>query len=166
MLNIIIGNALCFVGMATDSISASRKTPRAMLIMQSVGQVVYAVSSLFLGAYSAAVQNAVNITRNTIAIQNKQSRAIEWALIVFGLVFGLIFNNLEILGLVPVLASLQYSLTVLFLKHNAQALRISFAVAMLCYTVFNAFIWNIGGVIANVVVLVSTIASYLKERKQ
>lgn len=165
MLNILIGNALCFVGMATDSISTARKTPRAMLLVQIVSQVIYGTSSILLGAYSAAVQNVVNILRNTIAIQSKQSRAIEWVLIALGLIFGLIFNNLELLGLVPVLASMQYALTVLFLKQNAQALRLSFATAMACYAVFNTVIWNIGGAIANVVVLVSTMICYFKERK-
>lgn len=166
MVKILIGNALCFAGMTTDSISAARKTPRDMLIIQNISQVIYCVSAVLLGAYSAAVQNVVNILRNTIAIQNKQTRVVEGVLIAFGVVFGLIFNNLGLWGVVPVLASMQYSLTVLIFKQNAQALRLSFAANMICYTVFNAYIWNIGGVIANLVVLVSTSVCYLKERKK
>ena len=166
MLNIILGNALCFVGMGTDSISAARKTSKAMLLWQILSQLIYAISSLLLGAYSAAVQNLANVLRNWFAIGSKPSRIVEGFLIVFAVVFGLIFNNLGIWGLIPVISTLQYSLVVFFRKDNAQLLRISFAAAMVMFIVFNAYILNIGGVIANAVVLVSTIISYLKERKQ
>ena len=61
--------------MACDSFSASRKTARAVLVWQSIGQVIYGLSSFVLKGYSGAVQSVVSLLRNTVAIANIKSRS-------------------------------------------------------------------------------------------
>ena len=48
MFNLLFGNLCSLLAMATDSVSASRKDSRGVLIWQSVSQVIYGVGTLAL----------------------------------------------------------------------------------------------------------------------
>ena len=50
--------------------------------MQSISQVIYFLGAIVLKGYSAAVQNAVSLFRNLVAIREKQRKWLELALIV------------------------------------------------------------------------------------
>jgi hypothetical protein len=64
MFAIIAGNLCSALGTAADVMSASRRTAKGVLYMQSFGQLLYGISTLFLGGYSASAQNLVSILRN------------------------------------------------------------------------------------------------------
>ena len=166
MIPIILGNTCSLIAMAIDSISSSRKTAREVLLVQALGQVFYGLAATFLKGYSAVVQNVISILRNLTAIREKESKYIEWILIVLAVALGIAFNNLGIIGLFPVIANLEYSLAILKFKDNERALKIAFAINIAMFTVFNAVIWNIVGLISNIVVVATTVTFLVKTRKK
>ena len=81
------------------------------------------------------------------------------------MVLGLGFNNLGFVGLLPVIANLTYSIAVFRFKENEYALKAVFLTNVVMFIVFNACIYNVVGVLANLVVLVMTAAALLRERR-
>ena len=162
MVDIIIGNICSLLAMAADSISSSMKTSRGMLLMQALGQVIYGIGSILLKGYSAVAQNTVSIVRNLVAISKKQNKAVEWGLIIIGVVLGVVFNNRGIIGLLPVIGNLEYSIAIFKFKDNERALKISFAVSVVLFAIFNTYILNFVGVAANAVILITTIINIVK----
>lgn len=163
--SLIAGNLCSLLGMFCDSFSASRKTARGVLIWQSLGQVVFGLSSFILKGYSGAVQSVVSLLRNTVAIANIKNRYVEWCLVGLGIVFGLYFNNLGFVGLLPIIANTEYSIAVFRFKNNERALKTCFLVCIALFAVFNAYIMNYVGVITNGVVFVSTLVFLIKKDK-
>ena len=163
--SIIIGNLCSLLGMACDSFSASRKTTRGVLIWQSFGQFIYGLSSFVLKGYSGAAQSAVSILRNCVAIAKVNSKIVEWGLILFGVVFGLYVNNLGLIGVLPVIANSEYSVAIFKFKDNERALKISFLVCIVLFSIFNLYIKNFVGVATNAVVFASTAAFLVKKEK-
>ena len=161
--SIIIGNILSLLGMGCDSFSASRKTTKGVLIWQSLGQVIYGLSSFVLKGYSGAVQSVVSLLRNSVAIANIKNRYIEWGLIILGVIFGLHFNNRGIVGLLPVIANSEYSVAIFRFKDNERALKISFLICIVLFSIFNLYIMNYVGVATNCVVFASTAAFLVKK---
>lgn len=166
VIGIAIGNVCSLLAMVTDSISAAQKTAKRVLIFQSLSQLCYGVGALVLNGYSAAVQNLVSILRNLVAIKNINSKALEWTLTILGVVLGLYFNNLGLLGLLPVVANLQYTLAIFRFKDNERALKISFMIAIGMFAVFNTVIYNAVGAVGNAVVCVSTAISLIRSSKK
>ncbi|MBR3752990.1 MAG: YgjV family protein [Ruminiclostridium sp.] len=164
--SLILGNACSILAMITDSISANQKTPKAVLLVQSLSQLIYCIGTLVLRGYSGAVQNAVSILRNFVAIRNIQSKALEWTLVALGVILGLAFNNLGLMGLLPVLANFQYTLAIFRFKDNERALKFSFLLSVGMFALFNIAIYNLVGVISNSVVCISTAVNLWKSRKQ
>jgi hypothetical protein len=152
----IIGN-LCSLGaMVTDTVSASCKSAKKMLLVQILSQFIYGVGAIALKGYSAAVQNAMAVLRNLAAIRNIQSKWVEWGLVAAGVVLGLVFNNLQWLGLLPVIANLVYSIIMFRFPDNERALKAAFIFNVILYAIFNAAIWNVVGAITNTVLAIST----------
>ena len=127
-LDLIVGNLCTLLAMGSNAISSTRKTVKGVLAMQNVSQVIYCFSAIVLKGYSAAVQNGISVLRNLVAIKGWKSKLLEWALIVAGVVLGLVFNNKAWIGILPVVANLQYTLSVFRFKDNEKALKVSFLI--------------------------------------
>jgi len=165
MFDIILGN-ICSIGaMLSDSFSGTRKTQKEMLLAQTVSQVFYLVSSIVLKGYSAAAQNIVSLFRNVIVAYNKENKVLEYIFIVLPVILGLIFNNRGVIGLLPVIANLQYVLTMVLAKNDSRKLKIAFIVNCALFSVFNFYILNIVGAIFNIVVVVTTAISVYQTDK-
>ena len=165
MGSILIGNLCSLLGMAADTLSASRKTARGVLLVQIIGQACYGMSSLVLKGYSAVVQNCVSILRNLLAMRGRSIPGIEWLLVALGVGLGIVFNNQGVIGWLPIIANLEYSVAVFRFKDNEYALKAAFAVCVALFAVFNLAILNIVGAASNAVVLLTTLAFLLKTRK-
>ena len=163
---IIIGNLSTVLAMAANAFSATRKTAKSILLSQNLSQSVYCFSALVLGGYSAAVQNIVSIVRNIAAVAKVRSKVLEWTLVILGVVLGVAFNNRGLIGLLPVVGNLQYTLVIFRLRHNEWALKISYLISVAVFVVFNSSIYNFVGAAADTVVVITTIVSLVKERKR
>ena len=164
-MGIILGNVFSLCASISDTLSSSRKTAKGVLLVQCLSQVFYLASTLALKGYSAAVQNAVSIFRNLAAISKKENKLVEWILVILGVVLGLLFNNRGFIGLLPVVANLEYTLAVFRFKDNERALKIAFAICIALFMVFNVALLNFVGAITNAMVLVMTILFVVKGGK-
>ena len=164
-MGIILGNVFSLCASISDTLSSSRKTARGVLLVQILSQVFYLASTLALKGYSAAVQNAVSIFRNLAAISKKENKLVEWILVILGVILGLVFNNRGFIGLLPVVANLEYTLAVFRFKDNERALKIAFAICIALFMVFNVALLNFVGAITNAMVLVMTILFVVKGGK-
>ena len=165
MLEVIIGNICSLLAMLADSFGSTRKKAKEVLLMQAVSQGIYCIGSIVLKGYSAAVQNVIGVIRNLIATRKGSHKAVEWILIVLGVALGIVFNNRGWLGWFPILANLEYSLAIYWFKDNEYILKITFAVYMLMYTVFNLCLFNFVGFIANMVVILTTVTCIIRDAR-
>lgn len=164
IVSIIFGNICSLLAMATDSISSTRKTPKSVLWVQNASQLFYCIGAIILKGYSGAVQNVVSIIRNLIVIRDINSRFLEWTLLILGVFLGLFFNNLGWVGLLPVIANLQYTIAVFKFHDNERAIKVSFMLGAVMFSVFSLAIWNIVGLFTNLVVGVTTAVYLTKTR--
>ena len=99
---------------------------------------------------------------NMMAMKNVKSKVIEWTLILAGVVLGFVFNNRGLLGWLPIIANLEYSVAVFRFRDNEKALKISFIINMIMYAVFSAVILNYVGVVSCSVIAVTTAVSLFR----
>lgn len=162
MNHILLGNAFSLLATVSDLYSVSRKTARSMLVTQTVTQALLGLSSLALGGYSAVVQNVVSILRNLAALKQTSSRVLEYGLIAAGVVLGVAFNNLGLIGWLPILSNLIYSVSVFRFKNDERSLKIAFTVCVSMYFLFSLRLHNYVGAASNVAVFTTSALSLLK----
>ena len=162
---VIIGNLFSLCAMVSDSVSGTRKKHSEIMAVQIVSQFFYAASSIALKGYSSTAQNVVAVFRNLAAMKNVKSKVLEWALILAGVALGIAFNNRGLLGWLPIIANLEYSISVFRLKDNEKALKLAFIVNMVMYAVFSVVIMNYVGAVSCTVIAVTTALSLLRMNK-
>lgn len=163
---ILIGNIFSLCAMATDSFSGTRKKHSQIMAVQIVSQFFYAASSIALKGYSSTVQNVVAVFRNFAAMKNVKSKVLEWSLILAGVVLGIVFNNRGLLGWLPIIANLEYSISVFRLKDNEKGLKLAFIINMVMYVIFNIVIMNYVGAVSCAVIAITTAVSLIRAKKE
>lgn len=164
--SLIIGNLCSLLAMGTDSLSAAQKTAKRVLWVQNISQSIYCIGTIFLKGYSGSVQNAVSILRNLAAIRQISQKWIEWTLTALGVVLGLAFNTIGWMGLLPVIANLQYTLVMFRFKGNERVLKVSFCANALMFALFSWAIQNYVGIVTNLVVAVTTAVFLYRTKPQ
>ena len=162
---IIVGNICSILAMLSDSFSSTRKTRKDIMLAQSLSCVFYFAGCMVLKGYSAAVQNLVGIIRNLIAIPEKSHKWLEYLLVAVAFGLGLYFNNRGWLGVLPVIANLEYSIAVFQFKNDQRKLKIAFAINMLLFAIFDIAIYNFVGCISSSVVFITTLIALFNEKK-
>ena len=166
-LFLLLGNGCSLMATLSNIFASTRPTARGVLLVQSVGQVFYFLCGLFLRAPSGAVQNAVSIVRNFVAMgKKKSSKWVEWALIAAGVVLGVAFNNRGLAGWLPIVGNLEYSLAVFRFRDNERMLKAALVVSLLIFAVFNVIIGNYVGAVADTVVAATTVADLWRTREK
>ena len=162
--SVIIGNLFSLFGMLSEAFSATLKTARRVLVMQSIAQIFWFTSTVVLKGYSGSVQNVVSIVRNILAIKKVENKAIEWTVAIIGVVLGICFNKTGIMGYLPVMANFQYTVAVFRFKDNERALKKSFLVCVLMFAFFHLSIYNVVGFISNLMIFATTGFVLVKDR--
>ena len=136
-------------------------------MVQCLSQMIYCTGTIVLKGYSGAVQNAVSIVRNFVAMgKKKSSKWVEWALIAAAVVLGVAFNNRGLAGWLPIVGNLEYSLAVFRFHDNERMLKAALVVSLLIFVVFNLIIGNYVGAVADTVVAVTTVANLWRTREK
>ena len=166
MNDVIVGNVCSLCAMVSDSVSGTRKKQNQILAVQIISQVFYGAGSIILKGYSSTAQNVVAVLRNLAAIKKIKYKVVEWALVALGVGLGVWFNNRGLVGWLPIVANLEYSLAVFGFKESERWLKIAFIVNAALYSVFNVIISNYVGAAANAVVIIMTGISLIKGAKK
>lgn len=162
-MELIIGNLCSIAAMVSDACSATRNNTRGILLFQTLSQFFYGVGAMLLKGYSGVVQNVVSVIRNLSALGTRRWKTLEWMLALAAVGFGLLFNNRGLVGLLPVVANLEYTVAVFRFRDRERLLKGAFLLNAVMYGVFNTAIYNFAGAAANVVVIITTAAALLKK---
>lgn len=162
MLNVILGNIFSLIANVFATLNGTRKKKRDMIICDMGAAFCFTISDLVLKGYSGAVQNIVGILRNIVALFMPDNKAIGWTLVAAGVIFGIMFNNKGILGLLPVVSCFYYSICVINKKTTARQLKFAFIINTISFSIYCFIIQNYVGSALDGFVAITAIYSYIK----
>lgn len=161
---IIVGNTLSLIASAAYLLSSMCKTRKKMMLLQIVDCFVRVVANIVLMGYSGAVTNFISGVRNCIIYKEKQNKVILIALLATTTTLGIIFNKHGIIGVLPIIASIEYSI-VIMLYSDIKKIRISFIVNNLMWVVYDLRILDIMSAITGSIGCILCIISMIKDYK-
>ena len=134
---IVLANILTFVGESMLFVASTRNSKKDILIYQIVCMALTSVSSFLLKGYSGVVMGVLGILRNILSIRNIGSRFISYLFIASAIVFGHLFNNNGLLGLLAIAANVSQSLFILSRKATTKQIRLACSFSSACWTIYN-----------------------------
>ena len=163
----IIGQSLSVIGVIIGFISFQMKTDKQVLTLQTMVTILFTAHYILLGAFDAAVLNAVGIIRNFV-YHNKDKKF--YSPKVYPALFAVI---MVILGALSwenwssILVITGLAINTIFLAcDNPQNLRKSILVSSPMVLVYNILKFSIGGMIYESVVIVSSIIGIIRYRER
>ena len=108
MTLIVIGNILALIASCAMVYSGFVKKKNEILIVQSVQIGFFIASNVVLGGISGAIINAINLLRNILCYKDKLNLLFKILISVASITLTIAFNNLGIIGYLPLIASVVY----------------------------------------------------------
>lgn len=132
---------------------------------QAINAIFYGLSNLFLGAYSAVVTNVLTLFRNTLEVKNKLNRNFTSVICLLMAIVGLLANNRELLGILPILASITYTICVYVLK-SAQQMRIALVVNLIQWMIFDFLVKSYPMFIMDMIIISITLINIIRHKQK
>lgn len=143
---VLIGNVISFIGMSFFVLSSLAKTKKSLLSIQSISHILNAIAEAFTKQFAGIVQDLINLIRNIVVMLNKNNKFISIFLITLGFSVGIIvnyfFNNNDLIGYLPVFATLMYSIIVMIPNINIVYIKLTMIVSSICWATYSFFYLN------------------------
>ena len=169
----IIAQTLGILAMAAIVLSYQCKSKTTLLIIQLVGNVLFATNFFMLGAYVGGLLNTIAIFRALVYLRKDRLKIpvrfvnlffiflyfVAYALVftVFSKEFTLVNAIVELLPVIGMTA-----LTFGFAGSNAKAVRLCSLINSPCWLIYNSINFSIGGILCEIFSLVSLISAMLR----
>lgn len=153
---LIIGNLIALIASLLMLYSGYIKKREKIIFVQTIQIALSVVSNIVLGGISGAIINAISLIRNILCYKNKLSKIWKIVLIVLSASLTLIFNNLGLIGVLPLISTVFY-IWFMDIKDviNFKYLIIFTMTMWLIYDIYimayTAAIFDMGTIIANII---------------
>lgn len=107
---VLIGNVISFFACSLTTVSGFLKSKKVALLLQSLQMTLSGFVCIILGSPSGAIINFISIFRNILCSKDKLNDTAKGMIIVTSTVFSLMFNTRGIIGLIPIAATILYTL--------------------------------------------------------
>lgn len=161
---ILIGNILSFIAALFLLLSSVFKRKDKIFIFQFFECAALAVASFFFGSYAGISTLLLSAVRNVLIAKNKFTKGLMYVFLVLTAAFGLITNNRGILGLMPVIATVQITLCGCLLDGIIET-KLSIAANTAIWVVYSFIIRDYSTAVTDSVVLAFAVFSAIKSIK-
>ena len=141
MTNIIIGNIISFVGAIFLSTSCVLKNRKLIFYFQAINCFILAVASVFFNAYAGIATLIISGMRNIIVAHDKYNAKLMYVFLILTFIIGIATNNRGLIGLIPVIATIQYTICLKVFK-TLMLTRISIWVNTALWVVYSFIIMD------------------------
>ena len=104
MNTIVIGNIIALLGSILMTYSGLLKNKQTIIIVQTIQIILFIISNLILGGITGAIINLISCIRNILCYKDKLNKKAQAFILTFATIFSLMFNNLALVGLLPLIS--------------------------------------------------------------
>ena len=135
MKQILLGNAISLVAAAFIAASCCVHDTRKVYLLQIGANLVLALSSVVLGAWSGLVTLLLSSLRMLLILYNKYDRRQMIVFCVLTVAVGLWVNTRGRIGLLPILATVQLTVQSYF-AHDLYSVKLSITLNLLFWAIY------------------------------
>ena len=139
------------------------KEKKKILYVQTVQIGLSVVSNIVLGGITGAIINAISMIRNIICYKEKLGTREKIIITILAVVLSLIFNNLGIIGILPVISTVTY--VWLMNVKDVRKFKLLIAFTMLMWLIYDTVIKSYISAIFDFMNLIANVITVFQIRK-
>ena len=163
MNNLLITNIFSFIWAILLGISTFSKKRNKMLWIQTGDCVFNSLACLFAWSYAGFTTNAISGIRNILNIKGKMTKWLLTIITILILLIWIISNQSGIIGLLPPIASVQYTLWSSTTK-SAQRTRIWLAINIIMWLIHDIFMKIYPSAIMDIIIIIITAINISRQK--
>lgn len=109
MTQLVCGNIIALIASTLMVCSGIIKDRKKTIYIQTIQIIAFVMSNLILGGYTGAIVNLISLARNYWCYKDILTKIKKIILIVFSVVISLLFNNLGLIGLLPIISTVVFT---------------------------------------------------------
>ena len=156
-----IGLIFSAIGAICLAISSFSKTKDSMFVWQLIDYFFTMAANFLLGGYTGAISISVSIIRNTLMIKKWDSVYTTIFLVCLQITAGTYFNNLGLIGLLPIISSISYTCAT-YLTSRVQLLRWVIIENMILWFFYDLTIKAYPALIMDIFIAITTLVAIRK----
>ena len=159
----LLAQVFSAIGALCVAISSFAKSKNNMLVWQ-ITDYIFTIANLLLGGYTGALTISISIIRNSLMVKKKMTKAILTILIIIQIIVGSYLNQLGLIGYLPIISSVSYSLAIAITR-NLQWLRCVIIENMLLWLIYDLTIQAYPAAVTDITITLTTLIAIIKNRK-
>lgn len=161
-MTIIISNVIALIGSSFMVYSGVFKNKNKILLIQSIECILLAISNFILGGITGAIINLLGIVRNYLCTKNKLNISAKIVITVLAVGLSISFNNLGLLGYLPVISTISY-IWLMTLK-KVQHFKLLIIFTMILWVIYDLMIKSYTSAIFSALTIITNLLT-LKDSK-
>lgn len=157
----VIANIFSAIGTFFLIYSTFSKKKDKMVWMQVLDSGFNSLGCLFIGSYSGAMTNFISMVRNMIDVKGRMTNVLSYIIALVCLILGLLVNINGIVGLLPPIASVEYTILLARCK-TAQSLRFALAINIALWLIHDVYVRLYPAIFADIIVLIFTLYNIVR----
>ena len=105
---VILGNVVALVASIFMVYAGILKKKKSILLCQCIELTLYTISNIILGGIPGAIINFLGVIGNVLGYKNKLNAVSKTILTILTIVLTLLFNNLGLVGYLPLICMVIY----------------------------------------------------------
>ena len=164
-MNLIIGNLISLAAAVFLAVSCIVKDHKKVFLWQTVNCLLLAVSSYFFGSFAGITTLFLCALRNILIVTDRYTKPAMLVTLVSVIASGLIANNKGIIGLLPIVATVEYTICCHYV-HGKNATRWSIFANEVIWVLYSLLILDVSTAVSDLVIIVVDIVAIVKDRNQ
>lgn len=109
-MTLMLGNLIAFIASILMVIVNYSKNKKNIIFLQTIQISLFVISNIILGGITGAIINAFNVIRNILCYKNKLTKTNIIIILAIVTILSICFNNLSLIGLLPLLSTIIYTI--------------------------------------------------------
>lgn len=156
---LVIGNLIALIASILMLYSGYIKKKQKIILVQTIQIGLSVISNIVLGGITGAIINALSLIRNILCYKDKLTKIWKVVLILLSAILTLTFNNLGLVGLLPLVSTIAY----IWLMDIKDVIKFKYLIVFtmtmwLIYDIYimsyTAAIFDLGTIIANIISII------------
>lgn len=159
--------ALICSGLAaiTTLFSSICKTKKNIFLFQCINKIFGVLYTLLLCGYSGMIINILGLVRNFLTLKNKMTKKVQFVLCILMFVIGIVVNNRGILGILPIIASIEYTIMACRNKSTVKIVKYALLINMIMWSIYDFIIKSYPTFIMDIIISLICIKSIVEINK-
>ncbi|MCX4249491.1 MAG: YgjV family protein [Bacilli bacterium] len=163
MAYVVVANIIALIGSVFMVLASYVKSDKRCVILQSFQIFMFIISNIILKGITGVVINSLSLLRNIFAYKQKLNNYIKYMILGFMVVLSIMFNNLGIVGYLPIIGTTVF--TIFINNEDTFKFRLSLSFSILMWLIYDVYIMSYSSAIFDLFSVIGGIFVLFRESK-